>query len=121
MKPATTPQSIEDDARGALKARAKGARVVNVASHAHRFAWFDLDDLQSVATRVKPNKPKVPAAEPKAATAGSTETLTTVPEDEETRLKADQSKRKSNAPVVALVAILVSCVAVASLLLSRCH
>jgi len=24
-----------------------GARVVNVASHAHRFAWFDLDDLQS--------------------------------------------------------------------------
>ncbi len=26
---------------------APGARVVNVASHAHRFAWFDLDDLQS--------------------------------------------------------------------------
>ena len=24
-----------------------GARIVNVASHAHRFAWFDLDDLQS--------------------------------------------------------------------------
>lgn len=24
-----------------------GNRVVNVASHAHRFAWFDLDDLQS--------------------------------------------------------------------------
>jgi NAD(P)-dependent dehydrogenase (short-subunit alcohol dehydrogenase family) len=24
-----------------------GSRVVNVASHAHRFAWFDLDDLQS--------------------------------------------------------------------------
>ncbi len=24
-----------------------GTRVVNVASHAHRFAWFDLDDLQS--------------------------------------------------------------------------
>lgn len=24
-----------------------GARIVNVASHAHRFAWFDLDDLHS--------------------------------------------------------------------------
>jgi retinol dehydrogenase-12 len=24
-----------------------GARIVNVASHAHRFGWFDLDDLQS--------------------------------------------------------------------------
>lgn len=24
-----------------------GARIVNVASHAHRFAWFDLEDLQS--------------------------------------------------------------------------
>jgi len=24
-----------------------GSRIVNVASHAHRFAWFDLDDLQS--------------------------------------------------------------------------